>query len=341
MAAPDKSLSGLLARIHRDHAPGAADEEKVDKSDIVKQVEAQHAAANALLRRVGGESAEPPTVVRIDGGRMRQDQRASGPRPMLGRRLWWRGRASLCPPAVLLHIVAPREEEGRQSKPHRGLRSGASPPKLPLLAAMTRLPARMATLSLPRCRPLGCLSTCRQQAHRTPSGSTPSLELVCLNMHWLARTVLFALLCTLAIPNTPFSHRRTRSHYTSSPHMRTRHARPSPVLSPRCNPKPPTHTHTHTPRPSPSQPEHSYCSLRTLRTHVITRFTSTMFSAQVKDETVLAALKRILAELDWQNPDAEEVAFEEEEEEGTDTRTHDARILILTPRIVQWPHTCV
>ena len=156
MAAPDKSLSGLLARIHRDHAPGAADEEKVDKSDIVKQVEAQHAAANALLRRVGGESAEPPTVVRIDGGRMRQDQRASGPRPMLGRRLWWRGRASLCPPAVLLHIVAPREEEGRQSKPHRGLRSGASPPKLPLLAAMTRLPARMATLSLSRCRPL-CL----------------------------------------------------------------------------------------------------------------------------------------------------------------------------------------
>ena len=141
-------------------------------------------------------------------------------------------------------------------------------------------------------------------------------------MHWLARTVLFALLCTLAIPNTPFSHRRTRSHYTPSPHTRTRHARPSPVLSPRCNPKPPTHTHTHTPRPSPSQPEHPYCSLRTPRMHVTTRFTPTMFSAQVKDETVLAALKRILAELDWQNPDAEEVAFEEEEEEGTDTRTH-------------------
>jgi hypothetical protein len=136
MAAPDKSLSGLLARIHRDHAPGAAvDEEKVDKSDIVRQVEAQHAAANALLRRVGGESAEPPTVVRIDGGRMWAKTNALAARDQCwGDGMVGCGRASLCqsPPAVLLFNVAPREEE-EAIKASRGLRPGASPPKLSLL----------------------------------------------------------------------------------------------------------------------------------------------------------------------------------------------------------------
>ena len=100
-------------------------------------------------------------------------------------------------------------------------------------------------------------------------------------------------------------------------------ARPTTVFSRRAAiphplPKPaPTHHVPHFPNPN----THTICCAPSARAchH---SFTPTMFSTQVKDETVLAALKRILAELDWQNPDAEEVAFEEEEEESTDTRTH-------------------
>ena len=151
MAAPDKSLSGLLARIHRDHAPGAAvDEEKVDKSDIVRQVEAQHAAANALLRRVGGESAEPPTVVRIDGGRMWAKTNALAARGQCwGDGMVGCGRASLCqsPPAVLLFNVAPREEGGGNQSVTRTETRSFPPKALTVVAAITRLSARMATLS--------------------------------------------------------------------------------------------------------------------------------------------------------------------------------------------------